>query len=387
MRIAYVTETYPPEINGVALTVARTIQFLRGRAHQVELIRPRQQGEAPRHDDSEWRTAGMPIPMYPELRCGIAGVRALAERFSSMRPDAVHIATPGPLGRAALLAAGKLGLPVTTDFRTNFHAYSHYYGIGWLQPLICHYLRAFHNRSQRTFVPSQMVLRELTALGFKRLEVIGRGVDSELFSSQRRSAELRSAWGVVDDEDLVMLHVGRLAREKNITLALHAYKLVRYLRPKTRMVVVGDGPMRRQLEADFPSVHFVGTLRGEELARHYASADVFVFPSYSETFGNVTLEALASGLAVIAFNGAAAAEHIVDGENGLLVPPGDHSAFLDAVCRCAVMGEDLLAPLRLRARETALRTTWDKALGAFEHRLLQLVSAPARRHSPHVAVA
>ena len=184
-----------------------------------------------------------------------------------------------------------------------------------------------------------------------------------------------------------MLHVGRLAREKNIELALHAYNLVRYLRPGTRMVVVGDGPMRRQLEADFPTVHFVGTQRGEALARHYASADVFVFPSYSETFGNVTLEALASGLAVIACDGGAAAEHIVDGENGIIVKPGDQSAFIEAVCRCAVMGEEMLAPLRLRARETALRATWDKALGAFEKRLLQLVASSSQSHAPDVVIA
>lgn len=387
MRIAYITETYPPEINGVSLSVEHAVRYLRSHGHSVELIRPRQHGEARRDDGEEWRTAGMPLPLYPDLRLGLAFSWTLATRFQRSRPELVHVATEGPLGRAALLGARRLRIPVTTDFRTNFHAYSRYYGAGWLQSTICWYLRDFHNRGQRTFVPSREMQRALAADGFHRLDVVGRGVDSALFSPRRRSTELRAEWGISADEELVLLYVGRLAREKNIGLALRAFEAVRALLPHTRMVVVGDGPLRAKLEREFPAARFVGAKRGEDLARHYASADLFVFPSESETFGNVTLEAMASGLTVVGFNGAAIADLIVHGDNGLVVAPGDESAFIGTVCRCAALGAGWLAPLRARARQTAWRTSWDKVLGHFEQRLIDVVPVGSVEEQRHVVMA
>jgi len=386
MRIAYITETYPPEINGVSLSVERTVGFLRARGHAIDLIRPLQPGESARDDAEEWRTSGMPLPLYPDLRLGLAFSWTLAKRFKCSRPDLVHIATEGPLGRAALIGARRHGLPVTTDFRTNFPAYSRYYGAGWLQSTICRYLRDFHNRGQRTFIPSRKMLGELTAHGFLRLDVVGRGVDSTLFSPTRRSPQLRADWGVSDDQ-LVLLYVGRLAREKNVELALRAFNSVRSLLPQTRMVVVGDGPLRAKLEAEFPAARFVGARRGEELARHYASADLFVFPSESETFGNVTLEAMSSGLAVVGFDTAAVADLIVSGDNGFVVAPGDASAFIGTVCRCAALGSGWLAPLRAHARDTALHTSWDKVLGHFEKRLIDVVADVAIGATRHVVMA
>ena len=387
MRIAYVTETYPPEINGVSLSVERTVGFLRERGHAVELIRPRQPGESARDDSEEWRTAGIPLPLYPDLRLGLAFSCTLAKRFAYSRPDLVHVATEGPLGRAALIGARRRGVPVSTDFRTNFPAYSRHYGAGWLQPAICGYLRNFHNLGQRTFVPSRKMRDELVSHGFLRLDVVGRGVDSTLFSPARRSPQLRAEWGVSADNELVLLYVGRLAREKNIELALRAFNLVRSLLPQTQMIVVGDGPLRTRLEAKFPAARFVGARRGEDLARHYASADLFVFPSESETFGNVTIEAMSSGLAVVGFDAAAVADLIVNGDNGLVAAPGDESAFIGTVCRCAALGSGWLAPLRGRARETALRTSWDKILGHLEQRLIGVASINSLGEQRHVVMA
>ena len=386
MRIAYVTETYPPEINGVSLTVARTVAFLRQQGHQLELIRPRQRDEPTRDDAQEWRTGGLPIPLYPDLRFGLAQTATLRRRFESTRPQLVHVATQGPLGRAAAEAAKALHLPLTADFRTNFHSYSRYYHLGWLEPVVRRYLRNFHQLADRNFVPSRALRTELAAQGFQRLEVIGRGVDPERFRPTRRSDALRQSWGASDDSDLVMLYVGRLAREKNVSLALSAFDMVRYLRPRTRMIVVGDGPMRRELEAEFPAARFVGVQRGEALAAHYASADLFVFPSLSETFGNVTLEAMASGLAVIAFDVAAVAEHISHGDNGITVTPGDESAFVQTVCRTAAAGETL-GPLRARARETALAASWETVLTRFEASLLNTATPKLPEQAPHVVLA
>lgn len=383
MRIAYVTETYPPELNGVSLTVERAVRHLRQR-HAVELVRPRQRGEAARDSAQELRTTGCPIPMYPQLRMGLVAAGSLRRRFQRTQPQLVHVATEGPLGWAALRAAHASNLPVTADFRTNFHQYSRYYGFGWLSPLVYDYLRRFHNRCQLSFVPTEAVRAELERAGFERLAVVGRGVDTVLFDPQRRSAALRRLWGA--ERGPVLLYVGRLAAEKNVTLALCAFEAVRSHLPTARMVVVGDGPMRRKLEADFPAVRFVGVQRGEALAEHYASADLFLFPSLSDTFGNVTLEALACGLPVVAFETAAAALHVGDCENGLLAPVGDEHAFVAAVCNLAWQHEHL-GPMRECARAAALRANWSEVLGRFEAHLADTIAAHASAVSAGAAYA
>jgi glycosyltransferase involved in cell wall biosynthesis len=371
VRIAYVTETYPPELNGVAITVERTVRHLRRHGHSLELIRPRQAAEAPLDAPDELRTLGCPIPMYPDLRLGLAAGGTLRRRFARTRPQLVHVATEGPLGWAALQAAHALRIPVSSDFRTNFHQYSRYYGFGWLSPVIHDYLRRFHNRTQRTFVPTHALRAELAATGFRRLDVVGRGVDTTLFGPGKRSAALREQWGAGDGP--VLLYVGRLAAEKNVELALCAFEAVRLHAPATRMVVVGDGPQRRRLQAEFPRARFAGVQRGEALAQHYASADLFLFPSLSETFGNVTLEALASGLPVVAFDTAAAAEHVDDCDNGLLAPPGAEEAFIAAACSLAWQHRHLGA-LREKARAAALRASWNDVLSRLESRLADTVA-------------
>ena len=386
MRIAYVTETYPPEVNGVALTVERTVRHLRERGHALQLIRPRQRGEAARDDAEEWRSAGLPIPMYPDLRMGLAFAATLRRRFAATRPDVVHVATQGPLGRAAVAGARALGLPVTSDFRTNFHCYSRYYGFGRFEPLVRGYLRAFHNRTDCTFVPARALARSLAAEGFERLEVLGRGVDAERFTPAARSEALRRAWGVRNADEPVALYVGRLAAEKNVALALRAFSALQRVRPDAHMVVVGDGPQRRRLEAEFPRARFLGLQRGEALAAHYASADLFLFPSLSETFGNVTLEALASGLVVVAYDAAAAGEHIRDGENGVLARGDGPAGFIDAACRAAALMPHW-PRLRAAARREAQAADWDVLLRRFDARLAHFAFRDQPERAPDVALA
>ncbi|HUK81419.1 MAG TPA: glycosyltransferase family 1 protein, partial [Verrucomicrobiae bacterium] len=309
-------------------------------------------------------THGVPIPRYPDLRMGLPATSVLVRKWRRTRPDVVHVLTEGPLGWSAVSAARKLKLPVVSDFRTNFHSYSQHYGFGWLSRPILSYLRKFHNRTLWTLVPTEALRAELGALGFRNLRVIARGVDTALFDPARRNQTLRAAWNVGPD-DPVLLHVGRIAAEKNLQALIAAYAAARLQAPRSRLVLVGDGPARAELEAQCPDAIFVGTRRGEDLAAHYASAEVFLFPSLTETYGNVTLEALASGLAVVAFDYAAAAQTIRHCDNGLLAPVGDTDAFA-ALAASTVSDVAHARRLGNRARETALKLGWDPVVRQLE---------------------
>lgn len=364
MRLAYVTETYPPEINGVALTAERFVSGLRARGHVIDLVRPKQADERPLDSTSELRSPGVPIPIYSGLRFGLPIVSTLSKRWQDARPELVHVATEGPLGWAAIRAARANGIPVTSDFRTNFDLYSEHYGFGWLRRIVGGYLKHFHNATDRTFVPTPAVSSALNKQGYERTEVVGRGVDAEMFSPGRASAELRASWGA-DSHSPVLLYVGRLASEKNVPLAFRAYEAVRARVPGVRFVVVGDGPLREKLVRAHPHAIFVGPQRGATLAQYYASADVFLFPSLTETFGNVTLEALASGLLVAAFRSGAAAVHIEDCTSGILIEPGDEQGFVAGTCALAQQFR-WLAMMRAGARRAAVAANWDAVINRFE---------------------
>jgi glycosyltransferase involved in cell wall biosynthesis len=371
LRIAVVTESYPPEVNGVAATAARFVEGLRRRNHLIQLVRPRQgrvdqAGSDPRFEEVLLR--GLPIPNYPHLKLGLPARSALTRLWTFQRPDLVHIVTEGPLGWSALQAATKLRLPVCSDFRTNFHAYSSHYGIGWLKKPILGYLRKFHNRTLVTLVPTEAMRRQLAALGFRNLAVVARGVDTQRFSPAWRSAALRASWGLAP-ADLAVLHVGRIAAEKNLPALFAAFEALRGRQPRAQLIIVGDGPALGALRARHPQAVFAGTRTGDELAAHYASGDVFLFPSLTETWGNVTLEAMASGLAVVAFDYAAAREHIRDGENGVLAPFGDDAGFAAAAARLA--GDPARArALGAHARAIAESLSWERVVLELEARLL-----------------
>jgi glycosyltransferase involved in cell wall biosynthesis len=377
LRICVVTETFPPEVNGVATTAAQFIEGLRQRSHEILLVRPRQgTGDKPRDEGrlQHLLTHGLPIPRYPALKMGLPAARMLGGVWSRTRPDVVHIVTEGPLGWSALVAATKLSIPVVSDFRTNFHAYSDHYGIGWLGKPILAYLRNFHNRTLRTMVPTEAIRRQLANSGFQRVEVISRGVNTTLFNPGRRSASLRAHWGAELGVPVVM-HVGRLAPEKNLGALASSFETVRERAPAARFVVVGDGPGRRWLEQRCPYVLFAGMRTGEDLAAHYASGDIFVFPSLTETYGNVTVEAMASGLAVVAFDHGAAHEHIVDGRNGRLAAPGDEASLArEAVALSADLAH--ATALGGAAAITAQALSWDRVVGQLEAVLLDAVRAP-----------
>lgn len=376
------TETYLPEINGVAMTMGEIVRGLCRRGHHVELVRPRQYAAevpAQRPHFSEILLRGLPIPRYEALKVGLPGKIHLLRHWAVQRPDIVHIATEGPLGWSAMSAALALGLPVATDFHTNFHTYTPHYGIGWLKRPITAYLRRFHNKALCTIVPTPDLRDELAALGFLNLVIVARGVDTELFNPAKRDPILRYLWRAEPD-DPVALFVSRLAPEKNVTLLLETFAAMRQVNPRAKLVIVGDGPERLRLQGRYPNAIFVGARIGSDLAAHYASADLFMFPSLTETYGNVTVEALASGLAVIAYHYAAAAQHIRDGENGVTVPYGDRDGFIRAAIEL-MNDRDCRLRLGAHARETMARLDWNDIVSDFEDTLNRIFTEHAGGHA------
>ena len=242
-RFELVTETYPPEINGVALTVQSLHEGLLALGYDVGLVRPARAGETTSETRNLMCVDGAPVPRYPGMRFGLPSGRRLAARWMRERPDAIYIATEGPLGWSALRAAKRLGLPVATGFHTRFDDYVGRYGAAFLSPWVFAWLRRFHNRGDATLVPTRELAEQLTAQGFLNVHRLGRAVDTARFHPRFRSEALRASWGSGPD-DLAIVHVGRLAPEKNLPLLLQCHRALQAQQPGTKLVLVGDGPAR-----------------------------------------------------------------------------------------------------------------------------------------------
>ena len=349
MRIAIVTETWPPEINGVALTVQSLAQGLAALGHSIEVVRPRQddEGAASIAGLDHLPMPGAALPRYPGLRFGLPAHRQLHRRWSRQRPDVLYIATEGPLGLTALGAARRLGVPASTGFHTRFDDYARFYGFGFLTPIVYAYLRRFHNRADATIVPTAELAEFLESNRFRNVRLLRRAVDTKLFHPSRRDEALRAEWGLREN-GIAVIYIGRIAPEKNLDLAVRAFRAIQARHPGAKFVLVGDGPARKPLSIAHPDFVFAGMRRGNDLARHYASGDLFLFPSLSETFGNVTLEALASGVPVVAYDYGAAREHMKASDVGACIAQDDADGFVAAAIALA---DD--TPRRLRLRESA----------------------------------
>lgn len=339
MRYAIVSETYPPEINGVALTVQGLENGLRSRGHQVRVVRPRQEADthAAAAGGDELLVRGAGLPRYPGLKFGLPATRRLVDHWRRDLPDAIYVATEGPLGWSAVRAARRLGIPVVTGFHTRFDEYMRDYGAAFLQVAALRWMRRFHNQADATLVPTQELQQFLSGNGFERVRLLERGVDGSQFDPAQRDPALREQWGI-DGHGFAAIHVGRIAAEKNLDLAVRAFRQLQRIRPRARFVWVGDGPCREKLAHENPDFIFCGIQRGEALARHFASGDLFLFPSHSETFGNVTLEAMASGVPTVAFDYGAARQYLHDGEHGATVR--DDDGFIAAAVRLACDDND-----------------------------------------------
>lgn len=344
------------------MTLGRITEGLRQRGHRVHIIRT---GEiAGQHESA---AASISLPGYKEVRVGLPEPFRLRKRWLKKRPDAIYVATESPLGRSAVKAAKALGIPVATGFHTNFHEYLEQYRLGGLEPAAKAWLKRFHSAANCTLAPSPELVARLREEGLREVHLLGRGVDSILFTPEKRCELLRSSWGARPGAPVAIV-VGRMAPEKNLELAVRAFERMRLAVPDLQCVVVGDGPSRMKLEERLSWIHFAGMRTGEDLARHYASADILLFPSETETFGNVLLEGMASGLATVSYDYAASERYVTSGVNGLKVPRGDEDGFI----QCAVNALAMNIEMRNAARESSVLLGWSEVVREFDERMTKI---------------
>ena len=375
LRIAIVTETWPPEINGVALSMMQLCQGLQRLGHKILLVRPIQKTICTEFNpEQECLVMSQPIPKYPSVQFGWPQYLKVSKAFEQFTPDVVHIVTEGPLGLTALQAAKSKKIAVSSGFHSAFQDFSRFFDLAFLVKPIQRYLTWFHNSTDVTCVPSQYTEQALRGFGVTcPLVVVGRGVDTVRFSPKHRSQRLRQQWGV-DADTRVMLYVGRLSPEKEVDVLIKSFHALQVQQGvNIKFVIVGDGPDRIRLSKMTTSkdVIFMGSLGGHELATAYASADVFTFASQADTFGNVVLEAIASGLPVIAYDYVCAHQHVKHNITGWLSPLGHTTDLIQSICRLPALPQ--LRQIGLLASESVQHSSWQFPVQQLEQALYQVV--------------
>jgi phosphatidylinositol alpha 1,6-mannosyltransferase len=328
MRIGIFAETFLPKIDGITNTLCHLLEHLELRGHQALMFAPK--GGPTYYAGAEIvGLPAIPLPLYPELKLVPPIVIGVDERLAEFSPDLVHVVNPFLLGVVGIQAGRAVNVPVVASYHTDLPGYTDRWGMSFSKELFWSYTRWVHNQADLNLCPSNYTLAELHEQGFERLKVWGRGVDHELFSPDHRSNEMRNRLSNGHPEQPLLLYVGRLAVEKRVEW-LHP--VISNLE-NVRLAVVGDGPLRDQLEVLFAGTNtvFTGYLAGEELAAAYASSDIFVFPAANETLGNVVLEAMASGLPVIAPDAGGVTDHVMHGQTGILFPSEEQDNFIQAV--------------------------------------------------------
>jgi phosphatidylinositol alpha 1,6-mannosyltransferase len=347
LRLAIFTDTFAPQVNGVARTLERLVGAVQARGGAVRVETVGDPAASPDSDVHRWPSA--PFWAYPQLRMAAPLRGAVTRALAQWRPTLIHAATPFGVGLAGRAAARALGVPLVSSYHTSFAEYLRHYGLRALDAVAWPYLRWFHNSGRRTFAPSKQVADDLRTQGFEGVRVWSRGVDPARFHPRFRSAAMRRAMGAADGA-LVVAYVGRLAPEKGVPLALEAMRALRRTHgERLAFAFAGDGPDEARCRAVAPEgTWFAGTLHGEDLSRFYASADVLVFPSTTETFGNVVLEAMASGVPVVAPDRGATLE-LADATTAQLFRGGDAASLAAAIAALTA------APARrARLREAGL---------------------------------
>lgn len=359
MRIAIFSEVYWPMVSGVSLTLQRAVQAMEQRGHTVRVYAPAYDLPVGVSDlPHVHRSPGRRLFLYPDVQWAFPRGEALAEDVARFRPDVIHVATEFAMGVAGANLARQFDVPMIASAHTDYERYASRYRVDWLLGAGWHYLRWFYQRSARVLAPSRVYERHLHSRNVKHTGLWSRGVDLAAFSPAHRSNALRASWGIPDDAPLV-LYVGRIAAEKNLHLLLDAWQRMGSARGNAHLVMVGQGPLVESIAgANHPNVHLAGQLTGPALGAAYASADCFAFPSSTETFGNVLLEAMASGLPSLAAGAGGVLDFAQHEENALLVAPDDANAIVGGLQRL-LWDPSLRERLARAAVGTARARDWD----------------------------
>lgn len=376
VRLAICSDTYLPQVNGVARTLSRLAETLRDRGGDVRIFTSADAGACA--DASVRRYASLPFWAYPQLRLAAPSSLELERELREWGATLVHAATPFGVGLAGRAAARRANIPFVTSYHTSFTTYARFYRLGALAGAGWRFLRWFHNAGARTYCPTQAIASELHDHGFERVAVWGRGVDSARFNPGFRSSSVRLSLGA-DDNTAIVAYVGRIALEKGLDTAIDGMRrAIAMSRRPIRFVLVGDGPWadecRRRLS---PGMTMLGELHGESLSALYASADAFVFPSTTDTFGNVLIEAMASGLPIVGADSPPTRELLGGSIAGTLFTPGSSAALADAVCDL-VADPDAAATRGHAALEVARRRQWSTVFDDLFADYTRVIGAPAR---------
>jgi glycosyltransferase involved in cell wall biosynthesis len=364
MKLALFSDTFHPQINGVARTLKRFTSYLETNGIEYKVIMP----SFEEHQETEckhyYAMKSLPLFLYPECRLAIPQFKALNEELNKFRPDLLHIATPFNIGLFGMRYGKRENIPMVASYHTHFDRYLAYYHIDFLSPLLWRYLQWFHKPFEKIFVPSEETRKILYTKNFNNIEIWSRGVDCMMFTPQNRDYQVREKYNIT--QKYIFLFVGRLAPEKDLNILKEMIdKLPPSLSENVHWLIVGDGPCRRdveQWETEYNHVTCAGYLSGDELARVYATADLFVFPSSTETFGNVVLEAAASGLPAIVSDSGGVAEIVQDGVTGRICKAREAESFIQNIV--SIMEDPmLLSSMKLKARNYAMTQSWSAIFG------------------------
>jgi phosphatidylinositol alpha 1,6-mannosyltransferase len=365
MRLALFTDTFVPQMNGVALTLGRLTDYLNRRGVDHLVFSPKSTADQIYADPIRPITS-IPFFLYPEVRLALPNLATLRNELNRFQPDLLHLATPFNIGLCGIHYARKHHIPHVASYHTHFDRYLSYYRMKPAVPLYWSYMKWFHQSCDATFAPSQDTIESLQHQGFNRMLLWSRGVDCTLYTPDKNSEDVRSRYGIT--APYLFLYVGRIAPEKDIdTLSAIMKLLPDSVKKQVHWLIVGDGPQLAELREQAPdNVTFAGYKQGEELAQIYASADLFIFPSSTETFGNVVQEAMASGLPVIAANSGGVREMVQPGQTGVLCTPRQPQSFVQEICSL-IEDSDRMANFRIEARSFAEGRSWDTIFDQLLH--------------------
>ncbi|MBM7573488.1 glycosyltransferase family 4 protein [Aquibacillus albus] len=368
MKIAIFTDTYVPDVNGVAKTLQRFTNYLSDQGHEYQVFAPKSTKES-KFTSQVHHLTSLPFFMYPDCRFSIPNLFQVKAEILRFQPDLIHIATPFNVGLCGLRYAKKYNIPIVGSYHTDFDKYLSYYNLDILSKPLWKYFHWFHRPMQKIFVPSADTLYTLKQMGFTNLEIWGRGVDTTLFQPTMDNYLIRKKYNI--KEKYILNYVGRISPEKNVELLLEINAVLpKHLSDQIRWIIVGDGPSKPELMKQAPAnMTFTGYLHGKDLADVYAASDLFVFPSATETFGNVVLEAMASGTPAISANSGGVVTIIKHGKNGFLCDPKHPEQFAITI-ENTIKNSEILATMSSQARAYAITQTWestfDKLIAAYD---------------------